>query len=229
MGGAVIYTDGSLISASSVGGSSAILLDGREGEESVTEGLAVCLIGASSSFEVEVRALLLAVELIARHPREGCVVICSDSRSALDALRLPLDGDDDGITRLRQELMQVGLEIRLQWVPGHCGLRGNEIADRVAKAASGVGTRARTPVGDASLGGSLSEDAWVVDEGWDVGPSVFESNDERESVGSAVCDVERIWRGRVRFLGVENVGRSYAGALSHIRRVVFDPLRITLE
>ena len=222
-GGTVIYTDGSLIPASLIGGCSAILLDGPAGEELVTDGAAVCLLGASSSFEVEVRALRLAVQLAARHPRVGRVVICSDSRSALDALRLPSDGDADGITCLRLEILQAGAaEVCLQWVPGHCGLRGNEIADRVAKASAGVGMQAGAPVVDVSVFGSLSDNVWAVDPGREVGPSEFVGPDVADVVHD-VADVERIWWGRVRFLGVENVGRSFVGAVSHIRRLLIDP------
>ena len=224
-GGAVVYTDGSHIPASSVGGCAAVLLDGEAGEETVTDGVAVCLAGASSSFEVEVRALRLAVQLIARHPRVGVFVICSDSRSALDALRLPAGGDDDGITNLRHEILtaQAVLEVRLQWVPGHCGLRGNEIADRVAKAASEVGIEAGAPDDDVDLNGRLLQDVWAVNGDREAGPSVLGSVSARETVESAEFDVERTWWGRVRFLGVENVGRSFVGALSHIRRVLLDP------
>ena len=50
----------------------------------MTDGLSVCLIGASSSFEVEVRALGLAAQLVESLPGSGRVVICSDSKSALE-------------------------------------------------------------------------------------------------------------------------------------------------
>ena len=63
-GEVVIYTDGSLLPDVYVGGSAALQVSGPSGGETVTDGLSVCLIGASSSFEVEVRALGLAVELV---------------------------------------------------------------------------------------------------------------------------------------------------------------------
>lgn len=54
-GEVVLYTDGSLLPNTRMGGSAAILLSGSPGEESLVDGMVTCLIGASSSFEVEVQ------------------------------------------------------------------------------------------------------------------------------------------------------------------------------
>ena len=76
-------------------------------------GLSVKLVGASS-FEVEVRALGLAVELVECLPGVGRVVLCSDSRSALEAFRLPTDGEGPGITSARMGLSRLSREAVLQ-------------------------------------------------------------------------------------------------------------------
>ena len=101
-------------------------------------GEAVCLAGVASSLDVEVRALKLAVGMACQTPGAGRVVICTDSRSALEALRLPTDGERTDISGLRKEVLRSPREISFQWVPGHCGLPGNEVANRVVKAAAGL-------------------------------------------------------------------------------------------
>ena len=59
-GESVIFTDGSLLAETYVGGSAAVIVSGPPGEVLMTDGRAVSFIGASSSFEMEVRALGLA-------------------------------------------------------------------------------------------------------------------------------------------------------------------------
>lgn len=63
-------------------------------------------------------------------------VIISDSLSVLIATRH--DSTHPGISDIRialQDAFQKGLTISLLWVPSHCGISGNEIADSLAKAA----------------------------------------------------------------------------------------------
>jgi len=41
---------------------------------------------------------------------------------------------------------QPGLGLTLQWVPGHCGFSGNEMADQQAKEVTSLGTPPGRPV-----------------------------------------------------------------------------------
>ena len=74
---------------------------------------------------------------------ESLIVVCTDSQAALSALR---SGPAEQRSSLNRDVWDAlislaGAEhrrIRLQWVPSHCGLRGNEKADALAKAASGL-------------------------------------------------------------------------------------------
>ena len=57
------------------------------------------------------------------------VVFLTDSRSVLDSLA------GHGEHNLRRKLYSI-LEhrrVNLQWIPAHCGIKGNEHADRLAK------------------------------------------------------------------------------------------------
>ena len=105
----------------------------------MVDGKSICLVGASSSLDVEVRALRLAADLVECLSGDGRVVLCSDSRSVLEALRLPMDRERPDITSLRLGLIRLGRKVVLRWAPGHCGLPGNEMMDRMAKAAASVG------------------------------------------------------------------------------------------
>lgn len=78
------------------------------------------LTRASSSFEVEVRALSVAVEVWDSLPDlDGHVVNCSDSRSALDFLCLPTDRERPEITKVGTAISSLRRELVLQLVLGH--------------------------------------------------------------------------------------------------------------
>ena len=60
--------------------------------------------------------------------------VITDSRSLVDALEG--DGSHRRLDRLRQLLRECGedeRELTVLWVPGHCGLQGNEMADEEAR------------------------------------------------------------------------------------------------
>merc|ERR1712025_503535 len=57
--------------------------------------------------------------------------IITDSQS----LCLALKGYDPGIAPIRARLDKCQATIGIQWVPGHCGIPGNEMADSAANQA----------------------------------------------------------------------------------------------
>ena len=92
------------------------------------------LKGAYSIFTAEAVALLQALQYVTLH-RLSYSVICTDSMSVLLALQSdnsnhPLLFD---IKDALHGLVDGGLSCIILWVPGHCGLTGNETADYQAK------------------------------------------------------------------------------------------------
>ena len=131
----VLWTDGSVPFSFGKGGSSILAncsLCGTEATLSFSEG-PVC-----SSFSAEACAILQALCWSQQH-QQAChfssLLLLSDSRSVLATLSSPQS------FLLSQTLWQIWQElsslssytIRLQWVPGHLFLLGNDVADELAR------------------------------------------------------------------------------------------------
>ena len=59
-------------------------------------------------------------------------MICTDSQAALYLLKGSEKTDDKGLAQLRAGIERLRSPVILQWVPGQCGLVGNEWADNAA-------------------------------------------------------------------------------------------------
>jgi ribonuclease HI len=126
-----IYTDGSASEGTMLGGAAAVITSGAPTEPVVHEELMAAGRAFTSSFEEELAALHLAADWLLANRPLSCL-ICSDSQSALQALK---HGNKDS-TDLRQKFYESHVVLKLQWIPGHCEIPGNELADAAAKRAS---------------------------------------------------------------------------------------------
>jgi len=94
------------------------------------------LSGATSIFNAELHAILLAVDVV-RRSEEKDLFLLSDSNSSLIALSWS-HVDQDTIYKYLNTystLTNSGKTVILCWIPGHVGISENERADRVAKVA----------------------------------------------------------------------------------------------
>ena len=90
-------------------------------------------------FQTEVYAILACVHEIETPDRpERYINIYSDSQAALKALQtakttFPL------VQQCQQALNDISVQhaVRLHWVPGHAGVRGKEITDKLTRSGSG--------------------------------------------------------------------------------------------
>jgi ribonuclease HI len=132
------FTDGSAGGGVHNGGSAAVLFRGQVGDLTYVETRTSRGAPFTSSLETEVAALTLAVDALApgNQNRSGRSLICSDCRSALSALSAGVSESDPLLGQLRRSLRRVAGEVVFQWVPGHCGLFGNELADLAARTAT---------------------------------------------------------------------------------------------
>jgi ribonuclease HI len=130
-----IFTDGSVEGGMENGGCAAVVCRGTMSTLQLVDVVGRRGARFSSSFDAEVSAIRVAVEWLIRHGGPSRSLICSDSRAVLEALRPGYRGTSGSLAVLRDRLQQVPGALFLQWVPAHCGLVGNEIADGAAKAA----------------------------------------------------------------------------------------------
>ncbi|XP_050691146.1 ribonuclease H-like [Eriocheir sinensis] len=131
-GAAVFYTDGSVDPDSGK--------NGRTGAPFVTgeRQRAWRTSDHCSTLQTELVAILHALEH-AQHRREATVVLHTDSRGALQALKgHPKDnvGLITAILGILQSLAAQGKRVCLNWIPSHVGVRGNDAADEAAKRAA---------------------------------------------------------------------------------------------
>ena len=92
-----------------------------------------------ASYRAELMALRAALQHLLQHPahEEDPVIFCTDSQAALAVLR---QGPTEQREQLGVDVWEAltrlsaggGCRLHLQWVPSHCGLRGNELAEESA-------------------------------------------------------------------------------------------------
>jgi ribonuclease HI len=143
----VIYTDGSAEAGVLKGGSAAVVTKGDPGEPQIEWVYRRKGAWRTSSFETEAAALHLAMDWLEADSEAESVLVCTDSQALLRALLSPPAGDSVAVGKARERLWRQRQRVVLQWVPGHCGLEGNELADGGANIAAGRGATADPPNG----------------------------------------------------------------------------------
>ena len=136
-----IYTDGSCTGGVRDGGAAAVITNGPFDEPVRIETLEAKGNVHTCSYEEEKRALLLGIKWLQDHPVYNHVAFCTDSLSLLQAM----ESDHPDTTQIRVLLAEVCKKADLVYVPGHCDIPGNELADVHAKQA----TRLEGPADDA--------------------------------------------------------------------------------
>ena len=124
-----VYTDGSTDPTTQTGGSGIFIhhTNGHTTSHSVPAGI------PTTNHRAELMAIREATLLIQKStPVVSHIVILTDSRSCLEGLTSPRDHTErETLDMLKVLSLQSTLVI--QWIPSHCGLFGNEEADRLAR------------------------------------------------------------------------------------------------
>ena len=121
-----VYTDGSPTNTTRDGGAGSIiyLQGGQQIENSAATGKHCTNYGA------EVKALEQGAKAIDDLTDQTTdVVFLTDYRTALDALHNP---SEPHLSRILHSILGKRRFV-LQWIPAHCGIKGNEMADKLAK------------------------------------------------------------------------------------------------
>ena len=120
-----VYTDGSAADAVKNGGAGVYIQypSGEWQAEAIPTGL------HCTNYRAEVQALIHAANTISdRVNHDNQVVFLTDALSVLQAMT------SNKLPQLEQALNNIkSLRTVLQWIPSHCGVQGNEEADRMAK------------------------------------------------------------------------------------------------
>jgi len=91
-----------------------------------------------STYQAELAAIKLAVTITKQFAEHKQIVIFSDSLSAIQSIESGHTTSSPSLLRqLYEVLYESHHDIVLAWIPGHSGIRGNELADDLAK----VGTK----------------------------------------------------------------------------------------
>ena len=119
------YTDGSATDAIQNGGAGVYIQypDGQWEAEAVPTGL------HCTNYRAEVEALVHAANIISSKTNtDSQVVFLTDALSVLQA------ANSNSVPKLEEALQRIKcFRTVLQWIPSHCGIQGNEEADRMAK------------------------------------------------------------------------------------------------
>lgn len=90
-----------------------------------------------SVFTAELLAIKSAITFAQQN--KGNFVICSDSLSVINAIK-NISNESESIAYIRNILTKSKNKIKVLWVPGHAGIRGNELADTAARNATNLTT-----------------------------------------------------------------------------------------
>jgi ribonuclease HI len=127
-----IYTDGSASAGMIKGGAGAVVTTGDQLNPVVVTKLLKRGAPLTSSYDEELRAMQMSLDWIDQHlDASKSVAIFTDSQS----LCMALVGDGVALDHIRSRLNARPNTV-IQWIPGHSGVPGNEIADEIAKQAT---------------------------------------------------------------------------------------------
>jgi len=132
----VIYTDGSKLENGAVGCGWAIYHCRNQQLHLLEDGR--CNLGSRAKvYDVELHAVQEAVTavLTTTTPRTS-VFVCIDNQAAADSLQFNESNHEYARRALEviDNLQRLGWHVSTVWCPSHCGIRGNERADTLAKA-----------------------------------------------------------------------------------------------
>ena len=131
-----LYSDGSASEGTTRGGAAVVVTTGDPAHPIVSETIKVKGAPLTCSFEEELRAMHRAIDWVSQNLVDNqSAAVFTDSQSLCVALLSPLTTLDT----LRSRINSLKCRFAIQWIPGHCEIPGNELADAAAKSATSIG------------------------------------------------------------------------------------------
>lgn len=135
-----IYTDGSTSGKQANGGAGVTVVDDKGNTLYELSKPAGAL---SSSYDAECVAMLAAIDWIKKYNSEHQTqqikskVILTDSESLVQAItKNNRKEKHEWMKRIKLELGKLKHQVNICWIPSHCGIQGNERADKMAEIGS---------------------------------------------------------------------------------------------
>ena len=130
-----VYTDGSTHEGTTDGGAGMVVMSG----EDIIERWHAPTGRWSSLFQAEKSAMVRAISWLDECEDWQSELVLCDSKSLVETLANCNQPDGD-VHRIQSAIAKLckKKEVRILWVPGHCNLRGNKLADLEAKLGSEV-------------------------------------------------------------------------------------------
>ena len=128
-----VYTDGSTHEGTTDGGAGMVVMSG----EDIIERWHAPTGRWSSSYQAENSAMVRAISWLDEYEDWQSALVLCDSKSLVEILANSNQPDGD-VHRIQSAIAELckKKEVRILWVPGHCNLRGNKLADLEAKLSS---------------------------------------------------------------------------------------------
>ena len=112
-----------------------VITTGDPAHPTVVETIKVRGAPLTCSYEEELRAMHSATDWVYKHLKSTqSAAIFTDSQSLCSAL----NGNSSALDPLRAKLNNLPCKLTIQWIPGHCNIPGNELADAAAKSATSL-------------------------------------------------------------------------------------------
>ena len=130
-----VYTDGSTHEGTTDGRAGMVVMSG----EDIIERWHAPTGRWSSSYQAEKSAMVRAISWLDEYEDWQSALVLCDRKSLVETLSNSNQPDGD-VHRMQSAFAELckKKEVRILWVPGHCKLRGNELADLEAKLGSEV-------------------------------------------------------------------------------------------